>query len=87
VKVINVHEAKTHLSNLLERVRQGEEIIIGKHGKPYARLVPFDRGERPLGILHDYLSPEACERLGDAVLEPTDEDTIAAWEGKYGSDA
>ena len=38
--VINVHAAKTHLSQLLERAHAGEEIIIAKAGKPYARLVP-----------------------------------------------
>lgn len=37
--IVNVHEAKTHLSRLLERVRQGEEIVIAKSGKPVARLV------------------------------------------------
>lgn len=36
---MNVHEAKTHLSRLLERVSQGEEIVIAKAGKPVARLV------------------------------------------------
>ncbi len=38
-KTVNVHEAKTHLSRLLEQVRQGEEVIIAKAGKPVARLV------------------------------------------------
>ena len=38
---VNIHEAKTHLSRLLERVRTGDEIIIAKVGKPVARLVPF----------------------------------------------
>jgi len=42
---VNVHEAKTHLSRLLDRVSQGEEIIIAKAGKPTARLVPVE--ERP----------------------------------------
>ncbi len=37
----NVHEAKTHFSELLERAHQGEEVIIAKAGKPYARLVPI----------------------------------------------
>ena len=37
---VNIHEAKTHLSRLLERVKEGEEIIIAKAGKPLARLVP-----------------------------------------------
>ena len=37
--VVNVHEAKTHLSRLLEQVMQGEEVIIAKSGKPVARIV------------------------------------------------
>jgi len=38
---VNIHEAKTHLSKLLERVALGEEIIIAKAGKPIAKLVPL----------------------------------------------
>lgn len=38
---VNVHEAKTHLSRLLHRVEQGEEIVIARAGKPIARLVPI----------------------------------------------
>jgi prevent-host-death family protein len=38
-RVVNVHEAKTHLSKLLDEVRYGDEIILAKYGKPYARLV------------------------------------------------
>jgi prevent-host-death family protein len=38
---VNIHEAKTHLSQLLQRVIAGEEIILAKAGKPVARLVPF----------------------------------------------
>lgn len=45
--IVNVHEAKTHLSRLLQRVAGGEEIVIGKAGKPIARLVPYRGGERP----------------------------------------
>ena len=37
---VNIHEAKTHLSKLLARVREGEEVIIAKAGKPVARLIP-----------------------------------------------
>jgi len=37
----NIHEAKTHFSKLVERAAAGEEIIIGKAGKPVARLVPY----------------------------------------------
>ena len=38
---VNIHEAKTHLSRLLVRADEGEEIIIAKAGKPIARLVPI----------------------------------------------
>jgi prevent-host-death family protein len=41
MKTVNVHEAKTHLSRLLDRAHDGEEIIIAKSGRPYARLVPL----------------------------------------------
>jgi prevent-host-death family protein len=40
---VNIHEAKTHLSRILERVAAGEEIIISKAGKPMARLVPLTK--------------------------------------------
>ncbi len=38
---VNIYEAKTHFSKLLALVKEGEEIIIAKAGKPVARLVPF----------------------------------------------
>ena len=38
---VNVHEAKTHLSRLLERVEAGEEIVISRAGRPVARLVAY----------------------------------------------
>lgn len=41
MNVINVHDAKTNFSKLLDRAAQGERIIIGKAGKPVARLEPF----------------------------------------------
>ncbi|MCA9450426.1 MAG: type II toxin-antitoxin system Phd/YefM family antitoxin [Candidatus Omnitrophica bacterium] len=52
MSITNIHEAKTHLSKLIERVGQGEEIVIGKAGKPVARLVPYtqETGPRKLGL-------------------------------------
>jgi prevent-host-death family protein len=49
---VNIHEAKTHLSKLLARVSEGEEIIIARNGKPVARLAPLEPEpkQRPLGI-------------------------------------
>ena len=50
-KSFNVHEAKTHLSRLLDRVAAGEEVLIAKAGVPVARLVPvvLPAEIRPLG--------------------------------------
>jgi prevent-host-death family protein len=42
METINIHQAKTHLSSLLERVARGEEIVIAKAGKPVARLMPLE---------------------------------------------
>ena len=42
---VNIHEAKTHLSRLVERVEAGEEVVIARAGRPVARLVPY-RGRR-----------------------------------------
>jgi prevent-host-death family protein len=39
--IFNIHEAKTHFSKLLERVINGDEVVIAKAGKPVARIVPF----------------------------------------------
>ncbi|MGE5345817.1 MAG: type II toxin-antitoxin system Phd/YefM family antitoxin [Acidithiobacillales bacterium] len=40
-RTVNVHEAKTHFSRLLDRAAAGEEIVLAKAGKPVARLVPL----------------------------------------------
>jgi prevent-host-death family protein len=49
--VTNIHEAKTHLSRLVDRAAAGEEIVIAKAGKPMAKLVPFQKAppKRKLG--------------------------------------
>jgi prevent-host-death family protein len=70
--VINVHAAKTHLSQLLERAHAGEEIVIAKAGKPYARLVPLaPMTKRPLGFV--------SATIDDAFFEPLPDDELAAW--------
>jgi prevent-host-death family protein len=74
-RTINVHEAKTHLSRLLDDVRAGEEIILAKAGEPYARLVPIDPpGPRQFGFLPGLAS------AGDAVMAPLDDDELALYE-------
>ena len=58
---VNIHEAKTHFSKLLERVALGEEIIIAKAGKPVARLSPIKQkaAPRPLGTAKgDFVVPD-----------------------------
>lgn len=47
MKVINVQEAKTHLSRLIDAAVEGEEVILGKHGKPMARLCSFVAPSEP----------------------------------------
>ncbi len=59
---VNIHEAKTHLSRLLQRVQAGEEIVIAKSGRPVARLVPVaPSGQRRIGDLEGlpfYIAPD-----------------------------
>lgn len=70
---VNIHEAKAHLSRLLERARAGEEIIIAKNGVPWARLVPLASSTpRVPGLLSG--------RVDDAFFEPLPEDELDAWE-------
>lgn len=73
--IVNVHEAKTHFSRLLEQAHQGQEIIVAKAGTPYARLVPLAEpvAERRPGRL--------AGSVGDAFFEPLPEDELRAWEG------
>lgn len=70
-EIVNIHEAKTHLSRLLERVRAGEEIIIAKSGEPYARLMPLERQERELGFV--------TGSVPDTFFEPLPDDELDAW--------
>ena len=49
MREVNVHAAKTHLSRLLDAAAAGEEIVIAKAGKPYARLVPMTQPKRVPG--------------------------------------
>jgi prevent-host-death family protein len=72
--MVNVHEANTHLSKLLERAHAGEEIIIAKRGAPYARLMPLADREpkREPGTLKGLVD------LPDTFFEPLPAD----WSGE-----
>ena len=70
--IVNVHQAKTHLSRLLERVAAGEEVVIARAGNPVARLVPLQREEpRNPGLVKG--------RVTDAFFEPLPADELDAW--------
>jgi prevent-host-death family protein len=72
--VVNVHEAKTHLSRLLEQAHAGQEIIVAKAGKPYARLMPLAprQGRRQPGRI--------AGRLGNDFFEPLPDEELRDWE-------
>ena len=71
MQMVNTHEAKTHLSQLLERVAKGEEIIIAKAGKPVARLIAWTAGDRTRqggrwrGLVH--IAPDFDAPLPEAI--------------------
>lgn len=72
--VVNVHEAKTHFSRLLDQAHAGQEIILAKAGKPYARLLPLAplaAGRQP-GRL--------AGQVDDTFFEPLPSEELQAWE-------
>jgi len=74
--VFNVHEAKTHLSRILERVAQGEEIIIAKSGRPVAKLVRLAAEPRRPGRLKGRI------RVDADFDEPLPDEILAAFRGE-----
>jgi prevent-host-death family protein len=74
--VVNIHEAKTHLSRLLERALAGEEIVVAKAGRPLVRLAPVGEQfvERRPGRL--------AGKLSDAFFEPLPQAVLEDWEGR-----
>ena len=74
--VVNVHQAKTHLSRLLAQVEAGEEVVIARRGEPVARLVRCKpRGKRQFGAMKGQIV------VDDSILDPLPEEELAAWEG------
>lgn len=76
-KAINIHEAKTHLSRLVEQAAGGKEIIIAKAGKPMARLVPLQNAPRPKK--YDLLKGRI--RVPEDFDAPLDPAVLALFEG------
>ena len=75
--MVNVHQAKTHLSRLIDEAHAGETIVLAKAGKPWARLMPLDAPvpERIPGRLR-HLGPLSRP---DLLLEPMAADELADW--------
>jgi prevent-host-death family protein len=75
---VSLYEAKTRLSRLVDRALRGEEVVITRHGRPVARLVPAkpDRGPRKLGALGGKI------RIGRDFDAPLPDDLQAGFEGR-----
>jgi prevent-host-death family protein len=78
MKQVNIHQAKTELSKLVERAEAGEEIVIARAGKPAAKLVPLTRPgiRRRLGLL------DGKFRIPDDFNAPLPASVIRAFEGR-----
>ena len=75
---VNIHEAKTHLSRLVDEVAAGAEIIIAKAGKPMARLAPISTPIRKkrLGLLKGKI------KVPDDFNAPLGDETLSSFEGR-----
>lgn len=78
MQTVNIHDAKTQFSKLIEAVAHGEEIIIAKAGKPAAKLVPIQpqKTVRKPGALKGKM------KIADDFDAPLPDDLLAAFEGK-----
>jgi len=78
METVNIHQAKTQLSKLVERAAAGEEIVIAKAGKPVARIVPLAAVAAPRrpGLLKGKI------RIGKDFDDPLPDDVLAAFEGR-----
>ena len=74
---VNIHEAKTRLSQLVERAEAGEEIVIARAGRPVARLGPITsrKGARRLGLL------DGCFHIPDDFNAPLPKEVLKAFLG------
>ena len=78
MRVVNVHQAKTHLSRLIDEAHAGETIVLAKAGKPWARLMPLapPAPQRLLGRL----SSQGPLSQPNMLLEPIDPSDLQSWE-------
>jgi prevent-host-death family protein len=76
--MVNIQEAKTQLSRLVDRAADGEEIVVARNGRPVARLVALQPAEAPRrgGWARDEIT------IGPAFDDPLPDDVQAAFEGR-----
>ena len=79
MKQVNIYEAKTQLSKLVDEAASGEDIIIARAGKPAARLTRLDRekGRRKLGLLNGQF------KIPEDLNQPLPEEILKAFEGGF----
>ncbi len=80
---VNIHEAKTQLSKLIEKAKKGEEVVIAKNGVPEVRIVPYetppkdwfgmDEGKGWIAEDFDELPKDILQLMSDPVIFPDDE--------------
>jgi prevent-host-death family protein len=79
MKKVNIHEAKARLSALIDRVAEGETLVICRRNVPVAELRPLPqprRRKRPIGLARGTFE------LPEAFFEPLPEDVVASFEGR-----
>jgi prevent-host-death family protein len=74
MEVVNIHDAKTRLSQLLEKVRRGDPFVLAKAGRPIARVTPIEEPSparaRRIGFLAGEIEvPADFDRMGDEEIE------------------
>jgi prevent-host-death family protein len=72
MRTINLHDAKTHLSRLVDQAAAGEAFIIAKAGRPLVQVIPLDAPPKPtsrLGFLPDSSVPEDFDQLAAAEIQ------------------
>lgn len=74
IRTVNIHEAKTHLSRLVDRAAKGEPFVIAKAGKPLVKVVRLDAAAqgrvRRLGFMAGQIEvPEDFDRIGAGTIE------------------
>ena len=78
METINIYQAKTQLSKLVDRVEKGEEIVIARNGRPVVRITQLRPEKRP--IVFGLLEGEAI--VPEDFDDPLPDDVLAAFEGR-----